>query len=325
MDIKELILELENIRNLPQFVFFDTVSPISAIQARQSVIEFKKDKGEIGEVDLIIHSPGGSPDEAYRIIRTFRKNFKKINCIIPFWAKSAATLMALGGSEIIMDEYGEFGPLDAQIGKRGEDGPHFVRESALNDEHSLRVIEERFQEMFESMFVRIYGHQDINIPRSELSKQLLDNLSKFYDPLVSQINPYKLGEKRRILDIGGNYAKTILTQAQQDIDVITQFVHYLVHECPDHGFVVDYDIVRAFDLANIKSSSDVSNKYADVLQELSMALMLKDVTYVGFVEDEELPNLESEEESTITDAKKENQNGTDRKSKTGTPKKANSE
>lgn len=112
------ILELKRIRNnTPQLLFIESIQPKSAIELRQAIITFKSDNPNVEEIDFIINSPGGLADDAYRIIRTLRMNFKTVNIIIPFWAKSAATLLSLGGSNIIMDEFGEFGPLDAQLGK----------------------------------------------------------------------------------------------------------------------------------------------------------------------------------------------------------------
>ena len=175
------ILELKKCRGgVPQFLFSEAVYPLSTISVRQAIMEYKKSGKDCGEIDFIIQSPGGLADEAYKIIKTLRHNFTVVNIIVPFWAKSAATLLSLGGSKIIMDEFGEFGPLDAQLGKARDDSPEIERESALNDEHSLRRIETRFKEMFETIFIRIYEHKKINIPKAELSQQLFENLSKFY-------------------------------------------------------------------------------------------------------------------------------------------------
>lgn len=212
-----------------------------------------------------------------------------VNIIVPFWAKSAATLVSIGGSNIIMDEFGEFGPLDAQIGKAREDSPEFDRESALNDEHSISRIEVRLKEMYEAMYIRIYEHKKININKSELSNQLLSNLSRFYEPLLNKIDPYKLGEKRRKLDIGAHYARRILLQfGKADRDKARALVDYLVNGCPDHGYVIDYDIMTGF-LDNIHLGLRFGDKYAIALSKLSTALMSMEdptVTHSGFVGEE---------------------------------------
>jgi hypothetical protein len=196
-----------------------------------------------------------------------------------------------------MDEYAEFGPLDVQLGKERNDSPEFDRESALNDEHSLRRIETRFKEMFEIIYVRFYEHKKINIPKSILSQQLFENLSKFYEPLLKQIDPYKLGDKRRKLDIGAQYAKRILAQfsSLKDKSQIRPFVDFLVDGCPDHGYVIDYDIMKLF-LDNVYTGEEAFGKeYAAGLTELSFELLSLEepIEYIGFIPDIELSNDES--------------------------------
>jgi hypothetical protein len=258
-ELQNKILELKTIRGgVPQLLFAAPVYPDFTIELRECILDYKGKGGVLDEVDFIIDSPGGLADEAYKIIRTLRANFKKVNVVVPFWAKSAATLVSLGGSTIIMDEFAEFGPLDAQLGEARDDSPEIERVSALNDEHSLRRVETRFKEMFETIFIRIYEHKKINIPKSELSKQLFENLSKFYEPLLKQIDPYKLGEKRRKLDIGSQYAFRILARYSEinDAQKIREFVDFLVDGCPDHGYVIDYDLMSKFLTTTVHLSKD---------------------------------------------------------------------
>lgn len=66
-------------------------------------------------VDIIIHSPGGLPDAAESIVAMLRSQFQHIRFIIPNIAKSAATLMAMAGDEILMDRNAELGPVDPQL------------------------------------------------------------------------------------------------------------------------------------------------------------------------------------------------------------------
>jgi len=296
-NLKKNILKLRALRNgVPQFLFCDSVSPLSTFKVREKILQYKKQGKNCKEIDVIVNSPGGLADDAYKIIRTLRHNFTTVNIIVPFWAKSAATLLSLGGSRIIMDEFAEFGPLDAQLGKVRDDSPEIDRESALNDEHSLRRIETRFKEMFESIFIRLYEHKKINIPKSELSKQLFENLSKFYEPLLKQIDPYKLGEKRRKLDIGSQYANRILVQFSglKDVTKIRTLVDFLVDACPDHGYVIDYDLIKLF-LDNVETSEKAFGKdYANTLSDICTILLTEeDEEIIDFISD----NSEAEESS----------------------------
>ena len=67
------------------------------------------------ELDLILHSPGGSAQAAEQIMEYLRTRFDYIRAIVPLQAKSAATMIALGCDEILMGDHSELGPIDPQI------------------------------------------------------------------------------------------------------------------------------------------------------------------------------------------------------------------
>lgn len=67
------------------------------------------------ELDLIIHSPGGSPMAAEQMLNYLRTQFDRIRVFVPLQAKSAATMIALGCDEIVMGRHSELGPIDPQI------------------------------------------------------------------------------------------------------------------------------------------------------------------------------------------------------------------
>ena len=68
-----------------------------------------------GPLDLMLHSPGGSPFMAEWIVTMLRSRFDPIRVIVPHSAKSAAAMVALSANEILMDERGELGPIDPQL------------------------------------------------------------------------------------------------------------------------------------------------------------------------------------------------------------------
>ncbi len=67
------------------------------------------------EIDIFLHSPGGSAESTERIVNLLRENFSHIRFLIPNAAYSAATMLALCGDEILMDERSTLGPIDPQI------------------------------------------------------------------------------------------------------------------------------------------------------------------------------------------------------------------
>ena len=55
-----------------------------------------------GPLDVLIHSPGGSPFATESIVQILRARFNPIRFVIPHTAKSAATMLALSGNEVLL-------------------------------------------------------------------------------------------------------------------------------------------------------------------------------------------------------------------------------
>ncbi len=72
------------------------------------------------KLDLILESPGGSGEIAEDIIRLLRGRYDDIAVIIPGYAKSVATIMAMAADEIVMGPASSLGPIDAQMGWQGK-------------------------------------------------------------------------------------------------------------------------------------------------------------------------------------------------------------
>jgi len=68
-----------------------------------------------GNLDVLLHSPGGSPEAAANFIRVCRSYSKRFRVIVPNAAMSAGTLIAMGSDEIIMSDTSKLGPIDPQM------------------------------------------------------------------------------------------------------------------------------------------------------------------------------------------------------------------
>ena len=71
--------------------------------------------GDVKTLNLILCSPGGDGVVVEKFVSLCRSQCKKFRVLIPYEAKSAATLIALGADEIIMGPQSEIGPIDAQV------------------------------------------------------------------------------------------------------------------------------------------------------------------------------------------------------------------
>src|SRR6478609_2807025 len=65
------------------------------------------------KLDIILETGGGSAEVAEDIVRLVHAKYDEVNFIIPGWAKSAGTIMAMAGDEILMEPGSALGPIDA--------------------------------------------------------------------------------------------------------------------------------------------------------------------------------------------------------------------
>jgi len=66
-------------------------------------------------IDLIIHTPGGLVLAAAQIAKALKNHPAKTTVIVPHYAMSGGTLIALAADEIIMDPNAVLGPVDPQL------------------------------------------------------------------------------------------------------------------------------------------------------------------------------------------------------------------
>ncbi|WP_457681001.1 SDH family Clp fold serine proteinase [Thermovibrio sp.] len=68
-------------------------------------------------IDFIIHTPGGLALAATQIASALAKHKAPVRVIVPHYAMSGGTLIALAADEIVMDDNAVLGPLDPQLGQ----------------------------------------------------------------------------------------------------------------------------------------------------------------------------------------------------------------
>lgn len=114
---------IERLRGRPLLVyatrFLDQLPPNTPTSIEISDVDGFTDlvssipKGD--EVDVLVHSPGGSADATERIVHILRRKFKQVHFIIPHSAYSAATMLALSGDTISLHPSATLGPIDPQL------------------------------------------------------------------------------------------------------------------------------------------------------------------------------------------------------------------
>jgi ClpP class serine protease len=68
-------------------------------------------------IDLVAHTPGGLVLASEQIARALHRHPARVTVLVPHYAMSGGTLLALAADEIVMDENAVLGPVDPQIGQ----------------------------------------------------------------------------------------------------------------------------------------------------------------------------------------------------------------
>jgi len=108
-----LIADIEKVRSSQVLVFIcDTSIDISCAYRINKIVRKLKTEEKL---DLLMESAGGDIDAASKVVKILRENSKKLATIVPFYAKSAASLLAISSDELIMCKGADLGPIDPQV------------------------------------------------------------------------------------------------------------------------------------------------------------------------------------------------------------------
>ena len=89
------------------------------------------------ELDLVLHSPGGSPDAAQSVVEYVRQRFDHVRVFVPLAAMSAATMIALSADVIVMGQHSQLGPTDPQFIVPTPEGPRSAPVQAILDQFEM--------------------------------------------------------------------------------------------------------------------------------------------------------------------------------------------
>jgi hypothetical protein len=263
-EIRELAARLRTHRQHPCLIF------VSRSIQHSDVLAVRKALGdEAGDhLDLIVSSPGGDIEAAYLVVRELRRRFKKLVVFIPFRAKSAATLLCLAADELIMGSLGELGPLDQQYDEKQQaDSP--VSTSRLLLFKAFEQLRYGATEMYDTLVARISNKSGMRV--FDACSKAAELTSALYGPIYGQIDPARLAESARGLEIAAEYAERLLKRyraafwAEQGSKILDR----LIHGYPTHGFIIDQEEVQ--DLGIPTKIPD--DQEAALLDRLAVALI----------------------------------------------------
>lgn len=201
--------------------------------AADELIGLAKKKTRRKNVVLLLASRGGSPDAAFRMARVLKRYYAKFILFIYGMCKSAGTLVAVGADEIILSDFGEFGPLDVQLGKKDE---LLESMSGLNITQALASLNTRTLDFFNDALIELRTTSKGQIS-TKLASEIASNLAVgSYKEIYSQIDPIQLGAIERAINIASDYGKRLASK-----NVRPTTIDRLVNRYSSHNFVIDLE------------------------------------------------------------------------------------
>jgi ClpP class serine protease len=91
------------------------VSRFINLEDAQTIIAAIKETPKDRPIDFIVHTPGGLVLAAMQIARAIEAHPARVRVMVPVYAMSGGTLIALAADEILMGEFSVLGPIDPQL------------------------------------------------------------------------------------------------------------------------------------------------------------------------------------------------------------------
>ena len=242
--IDALVKEIEGKRGQRCFLLGASISP-SLVESVYNELRTKYQNIN-GKLDVIVNSPGGDIDAAYNLACLFQKHGnKKLTFIVPRWAKSAATLIACAGDEILMTDIAELGPLDPQITQINPMEERFEQFSPLHIQTTLEMIRNEYKD----------GNKDLA------------------DGLLKRLQfPLTLGSFVKAHEIAGQYLIRLLKERIEKTKKIgalpNEIAERLTRQYADHGFCINIIEAKKIGLNVKKLEGDLLNLVWELYESL---------------------------------------------------------
>jgi len=235
---KELLERLEKIRGSKVIVYF-SYTPLDD----RILVPLYRELANIGKtdkIDLFLHSYGGAVDTPYKVVMLIREFCKNFSVIVPFSAKSAASMIVLGADEVVMGPISELGPIDPLV-------KHPSYKDFWIPVQALRCCFEYIEEMF------------YNSSNPEVSEIIINSV-------LSKLDPWLIGDYEKALKASKQYAESLLSKymLKDNQDKIQSVTHNLTTGYFSHGYPIGRQEAKEMGLSVIEASGELW----DVIWEL---------------------------------------------------------
>jgi Serine dehydrogenase proteinase len=174
---------------------------------------------------------GGDPHAAFRIARCLRHHYTDVRLAIPSYCKSAGTLIAIVANDLAIGDLGELGPLDLQVTKPSD---VMERGSGLDYMQGLQVALMHAHQAF-GLFMEV-RRAGLRLPTKQAGELATNMAIGMVAPLYSQIDPNRIGEMQRAIQIAKEYGERL---DEYTTNLKEGALEKMVADYPSHSFVID--------------------------------------------------------------------------------------
>ena len=207
---KNRIKQIEELRKSKVIIYYSF--HLLDLKDFEAIFDFVSILGKQKNLDLYILSPGGFAHPAYKIARLFQDySLEKFSVLIPYYAKSAATILSLGADEIVMGPASELGPIDPQLST-----PNSPLTPALALKEALDYITKVIQKN--------------------------PKMAPLYVPLLDKVDLIQLGHFEREIESAKQYGEILLNGRKMNKltrEQAKNLADEFVQKYKTHGFVID--------------------------------------------------------------------------------------
>ncbi len=227
----KLIKQLEQLRNSKVLVYFSHTSLDDTI-----LIPLYKELKEIGhtkKIDLVLHSYGGMVDTPYKVVMLIREFCEEFAVIVPFAAKSAASMLVLGADEVVMGPTSELGPIDPLV-KHPVYNDRFIPVQAVH--HCLNYLQ-----------------------RSIINSAYPEITSHIVSPLLDKLDPWLIGDYEKTIKASRQYAKTLLSRfmLKNNPEYVNNVTYALTEGYFSHGYSIGHREAKDLGLIVTEASEEL--------------------------------------------------------------------
>ncbi|MDR3543650.1 MAG: peptidase [Desulfosporosinus sp.] len=207
-----LIERLEQLRDSKVLVYYSHTPLNDTI-----IVPLYKQLKEIGHtkrIDLFLHSYGGAVDTPYKVVTLIREFCDQFAVIVPFAAKSAASMLVLGADEVVMGPISELGPIDPLV-------IHPVYKDIL-------------------VPVQAVWHCLDYLQRSIINSSDPEVASFMVTPLINKLDPWLIGDYEKTIKASQQYAETLLSNymLKDDLGRVANVTQALTEGYYSHGYPI---------------------------------------------------------------------------------------